>query len=217
MTKKGFLFSACGILLALLALGAYIGVYTGNVRTVLDGRVYRSAQLTGPSIRATMASWLGHNLENEISAHQIHTVVNLRGYSPASPWYQSEVAVCQRAGVKHVDVELSDHELPPPDRLKALFGIFEKDSYPILIHCEAGADRSGLVSALYVIQYQHVPLKQAVDSQLTWKFGHFSFGFAKAMDQFFNLYSETNDGLGLREWVLTRYPALYLRQARKTS
>jgi hypothetical protein len=213
MTKKGFLFSACGILLALLALGAYIGVYTGNVRAVVDGHVYRSAQLTGPSLRATMASWLGHRLEDEILIHHIHTVVNLRGYAPASPWYQSEVAVCRRVGVKHLDIELTDHDLPPPERLKALFDIFEEDAYPILIHCQAGADRSGLVSALYLIQYQHVPLKRAVHSQLSWQYGHLPFGPAQAMERFFNLYSETNDGLGLREWALSRYPALYRKNS----
>lgn len=209
MTKKNLLFGTGGFLLALLALGAYVGLYTGNVRAVVDGRVYRSAQIVGPSLRATMAARLGHSLEEELVSHGVRTVVNLRGYSPNSRWYQAEVALCRRIGVEHRDVELSDHRLPPPERLQELFEIFEKESYPILIHCQAGADRSGLIGALYLIQYQQVPLAQAVASQLSWRYGHMPFGSVQAMERFFHLYRETNEGLGLREWVLTRYPALY--------
>ena len=153
---------------------------------------------------------MGHDLEREIKAHRIRTVINLQGPSPDSPWYRDELAVSQRAGVTHYDVPLSDNKLPPPDRLKALFGILDSASYPILIHCKAGADRSGLVGALYLAAYKGVPPRDAVDAQLTWRYGHMPIGRAVAMDRFFDLYFRTNDGLGLREWTVSRYPALYL-------
>lgn len=210
MAKKRFLLGASGLLAAAVSLGAYIGLCTGNVRTVMDGKVYRSAQIAGPSMRATFAGFLGHGLERELQTRGIRTVVNLRGPSPDSPWYQTELATCRRMGVQHYDVQLSDHQLPPPDRLKTLFDILDKASYPILIHCKAGADRSGLVGAIYLAEYQGVPLQGAVDAQLTWRYGHMPIGRGVAMDRFFDLYFQTNDGLGLREWALSRYPTLYL-------
>lgn len=209
MTKRRLLFGATGVLAALLSLGAYIGLYTGNVRTVVEGRVYRSAQIAGPSLRSELAGVFGHDLARVVRTHRIRTVINLQGPSPDKPWYQDELSVSQRVGVKHYDVALSDQKLPPPDRLKALFEILDSASYPILIHCKAGADRTGLASALYLAQYGGVPPRSAVDSQLTWRYGHMPIGRAVAMDRFFDLYFRTNDGLGVREWALSRYPALY--------
>lgn len=209
MKKRRLLFGATGVLAALLSLGGYIGLYTGNVRTVAEGRAYRSAQIAGPSLRSELAGVFGHDLARVVRAHRIRTVINLQGPSPDKPWYQDELSVSQRVGVKHYDVALSDQRLPPPDRLKALFDILDSASYPILIHCKAGADRSGLVSALYLAVYRGVPPRSAVDSQLTWRYGHMPIGRAVAMDRFFDLYFRTNDGLGVREWTLSRYPALY--------
>ncbi len=209
MSKKRLLFGTSAFLAALLSLGAYIGLFTGNVRTVAEGQVYRSAQIAGPSLRSELAALFGHDLEREVKAHRIRTVINLQGPSPDKPWYQAELAESQRAGVKHYDVALSDNKLPPPERLKTLFEILDSASYPILIHCKAGADRSGLVSVLYLATYRDVPIRSAVDSQLTWRYGHMPIGRAVAMDRFFDLYFKTNDGLGVREWAISRYPALY--------
>jgi protein tyrosine/serine phosphatase len=210
MSTRKICFGASGFLAAGLSFCAYIGLYTGNVRTVVEGQVYRSAQIAGPSIRSTLAGLLGHDLDRELQSHRIRSVINLQGPSPNSPWYQDEMAISKRAGVTHYDVALSDRVLPPPDRLKALFAILDTAAYPILIHCKAGADRSGLVAALYLGVYKGVPPQSAVDSQLTWRYGHMPIGRAVAMDRFFDLYFRTHGGLGLRAWTISRYPALYL-------
>jgi hypothetical protein len=73
----------------------------------------------------------------------------------------------------------------------------------------SGADRTGLVATLYMNVYQHEPLQEAESQQLTWHYGHFSFGEAHPMDDFFRLYTRTGRGMDLRTWIKTRYPALY--------
>lgn len=195
------------LLICLLLFLWYVGVFGGNVRAVMLGKVYRSAQLTGPT------------LDSVLDSRGIRTMINLRGESSDAGWYRSEVESCQKRNVAHLDIELSAVRLPPPTELKKLLLAFDQAQYPVLFHCRGGADRSGLAGVLYLNIYQKVPLDQALASQLTWRYGHlsgyvgsFAYGQAHAMDEFFNLYRKNSDGVPLKDWILNRYPALYAQQ-----
>ncbi len=175
----------------------YIGVIGGNVHEVVRGRAYRSAQLTG------------RNLDDVLAQRHIRSVIDLRGGSMNDPWYRSEISECRDHAAAHYDVTMSARRLPPPETLQRLFNVFDHAQYPVLFHCKAGSDRTGLVATLYLNVYQHVPLDQAESQQLTWRYGHFSFGQTHAMDDFFTLYRKTGTGMNVREWVTKRYPAIY--------
>jgi protein tyrosine phosphatase (PTP) superfamily phosphohydrolase (DUF442 family) len=196
----------------LIALLWGIGVLGGNVHVVVPGQVYRSAQLTGLSATTVTAGWIGHDFDSVLKADHIKTVLNLRGGSPANDYYREEVAECDRLGVTHVDVPLSATHLPPPDKMRLLLQTFDHARYPLLLHCMGGSDRTGLVSALYLNLYKQTPLDQAIQQQLTWRYGHFSFTRTRAMDRFFALYKETGHGLSLRQWIEQDYPAVYARE-----
>lgn len=195
------------VLTCLLLFLWYIGVFGGNVRAVVPGKVYRSAQLTG------------RNLDTVLDSNKIQTVINLRGESSDAEWYRSEVESCEKRQIEHINVALSAVRLPPPEELRKLLEAFDSAAYPVLFHCRGGADRSGLAGVLYVHLYEKAPLKEALASQLTWRYGHVSgryggvaIGQAYPMDDFFTLYRQNSDGLPLRTWIETRYPALYARQ-----
>ena len=47
--------------------------------------------------------------------------------------------------------------MPPPDSLRELLAAFDHADYPIMYHCQAGADRTGLVSVIYANLYEHQP------------------------------------------------------------
>lgn len=175
----------------------YIGVLGGNVHTVVPGKFYRSAELTGS------------NLNKVLDDDHIATEINLRGGDASKAWYRSELACCQAHGTRHFDITLSARKLPPPEKLAQLLTVLDKTPYPVLVHCQAGADRTGLVCTLYENVYQHVPLDQAEEEQLTWRHGHFAFGATHAMNDFFTLYRNTNGGLDLRDWILKKYPLVY--------
>jgi hypothetical protein len=196
-------------LLIVFLLLCYVGVFGGNVRTVVPGQVYRSGQLTGNGIQPLSAQWVGNSLDNVLRSHHIRTVINLRGGSAQDAWYRAEETACAQDSAAHVDIPMSARFLPPPDRLRQLLDTFDHAAYPILIHCSAGADRTGLASAIYVHLYRHIPLDEAEAGQLTLRYGHVWFGSTRAMNAFFDLYRRTGDGLGLREWILTKYPAIY--------
>jgi protein tyrosine/serine phosphatase len=135
------LFSALAVvLLPLAAVGGYLGYLqlSGNFHTVIENQLYRSGQ---PSAAA---------LDDYVHRYGIKTVLNLRGANPKAGWYEEEVAESARLGIAHADFRMSaSRELTSAeaDKLEAMMRSLPK---PLLIHCQAGADRSGLASAIYL-------------------------------------------------------------------
>lgn len=187
----------------------YIGVLGGNVRVVVPGKLYRSAQLTGFNYTAVSAGLENMGLVAVIKRYGIKTVINLRGGDMHNRFYREEIRDCAAMGVQHVDAGMSAVHLPPPAALDDVLNAFDHDRYPFLIHCQGGADRTGLVSTLYLVVYQHVPLSQAEDRELTWRFGHLEFTATRAMNRFYALYRRTGHGEPLRQWILRDYPHVY--------
>ena len=186
--------SSCLVLLFLW----YIGVIGGNVREVRAGRFYRSAQLSGSTLRSA------------IQRHGVRSVINLRGRSD-KPFYRSERSVCRALSVAHYDVSLSTYHLPKPTEMRTLLDDFDHAPKPIMIHCQGGSDRSGLASTVYEVVYEGVPLDRAEKEELTWHYGHFAFAGSWRMDRFFDLYRQSADGQSLRAWIVRSYPGIYAR------
>lgn len=166
-----------------------------NFHAVVEGRFYRSGQMSGPELTRC------------IEDHKIKTVVNLRGEGPDAPWYQDEVATCNSLGITHLNVRLSAKQLPPPEEARKLIEILQTAQQPILVHCRNGADRAGLASAAFLIVHQGIDAKSAVEQQLNLYFGHMPVGPSQAMDRFFTLYSNSTDNSGeqFTTWVQNDY------------
>jgi protein tyrosine/serine phosphatase len=145
--------------LLVLAFGITGCRVSKNFYTVEKDKAYRSAQLTREEL-ALSFQHLG-----------IKTVINLRGAKPQSDWYKDEVAVTAEYGVNLVDIGMSARRLPHrPDLLK-LLATFETAPRPILIHCKAGADRTGEAAALYQMLYMNKPKAEAL-KMLNIIYGH---------------------------------------------
>jgi protein tyrosine/serine phosphatase len=110
-----------------------------NFHVLDDGRAYRSSQPNADQLRA-MADLYG-----------IKTVVNLRGTNTGLAWYDEERDACDELGIPLVDLAMSARRLPAPELLAAILDTLRSAEYPILIHCQAGADRTGAISAIYRI------------------------------------------------------------------
>lgn len=191
-----------GVVALGLGLTYWIGLWGGNFRTVVAGRVYRSGQLDP------------NRLRSEIREHGIRTVLNLQGRDRGEDEQDDEGPVCESAGAAYVKIPMSAGQLPRPNRMDRLVKALDEAQYPLLIHCRAGADRSGLVAALYLALHEGVPPAQAHSSQLTWTKGHFGFQ-AAAMDRFFELYQQTSGGEDLRTWIAKSYPQVWERTTGK--
>lgn len=188
----------CGwfALAALVALtGCGVGEYDDyapltvfdNFRTIEEGRAYRSAQLDGQTLKLVF------------DTYGIRTVVNLRGENPDQPWYQHEQAATAAAGVTLVDIGMSANHFPSRAALLKLYDTFQNADYPILIHCNAGADRSGAAAAIWRMEIRGDSRRDA-QTELSPLFGHFAAAHP-AMDELVQIYEPD------RAWIVSDYPA----------
>lgn len=131
-----------GSVLAILAIAAGVVFrrpwFEGNFGVVAPGRVYRSAQP-------------GEGLAALIGERKLASILNLRGGSPADPFYADEVRVTRQLGVDFYDFPMLATRRPSRRELLVLLDLLERCRYPLLIHCKSGSDRTALASALYTI------------------------------------------------------------------
>ncbi len=167
-----------GICVALVAasVGGYWGIlqYEGNLHTVRAGVLYRSAQLSGNEIKAA------------VGEYGIKSVLNLRGAHKGEPWYDDEMAAANALGLAHFDYPISAKRFVTTQQIEEILGILRKAPKPLLIHCKSGADRTGLVAALY--RYSDTGASDAqADEELSLVYGHFPYLTSKsvAMDDSF--------------------------------
>ena len=104
----------------------------------------------------------------------ITQVISLR--HPGKISYQLlEERWTDRLGLKFISYSMSASDISDPSTYLHILDQINNNSGKTLIHCKSGADRSGLVSALYLLN-QSVPQIQKSLQMLNWKFGHFGLG-----------------------------------------
>lgn len=161
-------------LLALSAAGFVLHLAARhNFHTVSDGRVYRSAQMNEDLLAQT------------IREQGIKTVVNLRGDNTGSDWYEAEIRVSRRLGVRHFDFTLSATAEVSDLEMEKILATIDHAPKPVLIHCKNGADRTGLVGALYLYGLERNSANDA-GHQLAFFWGHVPYLFWRntvAMDR----------------------------------
>ncbi len=168
---------AAGLLLGLVALAYLLARDRDNFHVVVPGELCRSGQMEPNALRAAVAR------------HGIRTVVNLRGPQDTANWYREEAAALAEAGVLFVDFPLSAGEVQSLERMDALVGHLRRGPSPVLVHCRAGADRSGLAAALYLAATGRSP--EEARGQLSWRYGHFPYAWWRergAMDESLEAY-----------------------------
>jgi tyrosine-protein phosphatase SIW14 len=128
-----------------------------RLRIVTLGKFYRCGQLTSDGFREA------------IGRYGIKTVINLQDENPdpllPESYYRTRVAtpeseVCGQVGARYV---MLTFDLPArnvahleyPRVIDEFLKICDDPaSYPILLHCKAGLHRTGLLTAIYRIEYE---------------------------------------------------------------
>lgn len=167
------------LLVFIFSAGAYFGSLQldGNIHVVEPGQLVRSAQLSKSGFARV------------IHDHGIRSIVNLRGAHQGASWYDNEVAVSDSLGVAHYDYGISAEHMVTAKQIGEILTLLRTAPRPILIHCQGGADRSGLVAALY--EAEIVGRTDSVaDRQLSLRYGHFPYLTSRtgAMDRSFWAY-----------------------------
>lgn len=172
---------------AILTTAAALWWLTGydNYHVVIPGELYRSGQMN----------------VNLLLAHAAHdhlaTVINLR---PATnqPWHAAEVAACASQHIAHIDFPLAGDKAPTRDTMQALVTLMRTVPRPLLVHCEHGADRTGLAVALYLSAVAGRPHDEA-DRALAIRYGHLPLPAMRRLDEAFKIYSRNQTGTALSQ------------------
>ena len=169
-----------------------------NKHVVVPGRVYRTAQLTPAQLEAF------------VRRHGIRTVINLRG-RPFDPWYPAEMQATQSLGVSQEDITTSANRLPSPGEICRLIEVFDRSEHPLVLHCQQGADRTGMAAAMYQLLYTDASYDTA-RRQCYLRYGHLRIHTAASMDEFFDRYEdwlraggETHSPAAFRHWATQVY------------
>ena len=162
-----------------------------NMHQIADG-VWRSGQPTPGRLRA-------------FARRGGRSVISLR----AGRGFGSlplELATCHDAGLTFHNLALRSRDLPSCDEIRALAQLFQTVERPVLLHCQSGADRAGMASALFLMLVEDSPVAKA-RQQLALRYGHNRFSRAGVLDAFFDAYErETEQNrMPLAEWAETLY------------
>jgi protein tyrosine/serine phosphatase len=130
-----------------------------NFHAIVTGEAYRSAQPSADEIRIYR------------DKYHIASIINLRGRYPGQRWYDAEVQTAKDLGIRHIDFGMSARTELTQAQALALIALMKSVPKPVLIHCKAGSDRSGLAAALYLAAIAKAGEKQS-DAQLSIRFGH---------------------------------------------
>jgi protein tyrosine/serine phosphatase len=160
-----------------------------NFHTVDAGKLYRSGQMNKFSF------------VSNVKKYHIKSVVNLRHSDKYM--VKLEKKWCKDLQLDHYNIPMSRGI--NKDRILEVLELLKKAEKPILVHCQAGKDRTGLISAIYVIDFKKQPDK-ALD-QLTLKYLYIRTpgrSYPKIINQYF---SETSNGAekSFEEWLKEDY------------
>jgi len=157
-----------------VALGAWWLLLYDNYHEVIPGELYRSGQV------------LSARLSRRAERDQIATVINLRPDTNET-WYALEVGTCRQRGTQHIDFPMRGDQPPTLDQMRDLVGVMERSERPLLIHCEHGADRTGLAVALYMKAVKNRSAEEAAEA-LSLRYGHLP--LMREFDRAFHKYCE---------------------------
>ncbi len=149
----------------------------GNFHVVEKNVLYRSGQLDRDE-------YIYY-----IKKYHIKSIINLRGKMPNKNWYKKEIQLSKKMNIIHCDFRLSSDKIVTTKKLMKLINMLKILPKPILIHCKAGADRSGLVSAIWEYYLKRCTPYKA-KKQLSLLYLHFPYlgSPSRAMDKSFWLF-----------------------------
>jgi protein tyrosine/serine phosphatase len=114
----------------------------------VNDHIYRGAQPTAEGF--TSLSKLG-----------VKMVIDLRRGSEHD---QYEKGLVEHAGMRYVHFPLDGFEAPSDDQITKLLALLDDSSgWPVFVHCERGADRTGTVIACYRISHDHWVNQKALE------------------------------------------------------
>ena len=181
---------------------AFLRVLWNNFHQVSD-EVYRANQPSPSHLRS-------------YKDRGIKAVLNLRGFTQQS-YALFEEDSCKNLGLDLISVPLSGSSAPQPEKLLEIIAILDKIPKPFVLHCKSGADRAGLVSAMYLIVHKKLSVTEA-KKQLSFKYLHLDFTKTGILDYILDVFSQRLkiENIDFLDWVKREYNAEILNSSFKS-
>lgn len=149
--------------------------FAKRLREVDPGKLYRGGQMTSDGIAAAVARY------------HLRTIINLQDEYPDPAVYKTyfttqtipESEVCRRLGVNYLYMPpelIQRHRIPTerPSTIDRFLAVMDDpNNYPVLIHCRAGLHRTGVMAAVYRMEYQGWSQHEAIQELKTLGFGEY--------------------------------------------
>jgi len=155
---------ACLVMIVPIVDYRYQYTFAKRLREIVPDRVYRSGQLTAPGFA------------DAVRRFGIRTIVNLQddfpgpdialGYFTGRTTKESEL--CRQLGVRYLFIApdvIQRREIghARPMAIDQFLAVMDDESnYPVLFHCKAGLHRTGIMAAIYRMEYQGWSHHQAI-------------------------------------------------------
>lgn len=171
---------------------------TFNFGEIQHGRIYRSGQMPAAALGRTIRSY------------RIKTVLNLRGQNK-DDWYRAERRATLDSGATQIDIAMSSCIWMSRAQLRTVIETLDTAEYPMLIHCQWGAERTGLISAFAELLRPGATLADArAQFSIRYLFVRANDGkiMAEHLDQYENWLTErgwTHNPDRFREWAAVGY------------
>ena len=181
---------------------AFLRVLWNNFHQVSD-EVYRANQPSPSHLRS-------------YKDRGIKAVLNLRGFTQQS-YALFEEDSCKNLGLDLISIPFSGSSAPQPEKLLEIIDIMEKIPKPFVLHCKSGADRAGLVSAMYLIVQKKLSVTEA-KKQLSFKYLHLDFTKTGILDYILDVFSQRLkiENIDFLDWIKQEYNAEILNSSFKS-
>jgi uncharacterized protein (TIGR01244 family) len=114
----------------------------------VNERLYRGAQPKSQGLKSLVG--LG-----------VKTIVNLRGESEDT---RAEEAEAKRLGLTYFNVPMSSAGRPTDEQVSGVLKIIDQpENAPVFVHCQRGADRTGVIIAIYRVTHEGWTAERAIE------------------------------------------------------
>jgi protein tyrosine/serine phosphatase len=146
-----------------------------NFGVVEQGRIYRSGQISAPLIKKILKE------------HNIRVIINLTSMGPDNPDKLAEEKAAAKLNIKVLRFPMSGNgtgDINDYAAAVAAIANAEKQNLPVLVHCAAGAARTGGVIATYRLLVQKTD-PNIVENEME-KYGYAIHDNKRSLRQFLN-------------------------------
>lgn len=137
---------------------------TGLVGSRYDGLTHFAVVAPGVLLRCGQPRV--RDLEHIRSTHGLRTIVCARGgtrHPLRGRWFRKQRAYCARAGIDLAHLPFSDAATPPAEIFERFLALVADPARrPVLVHCEQGFHRTGILCAAYRVRCEGWPVDEAL-------------------------------------------------------